>query len=436
MPEGFRRNFLTGLYRHGRHLYENLSVYFSPNTHLLGEAVALHALGVLFPEFNGSAQWRKRGGQIVRAQLNFQMRPDGSHFEQSTYYHVYAVDFFLLFYLLSGRPAEMKAALVRMAEYLYALLGSNRRLAFQGDDDGGRLFHPYGPPDQFGRATLATCGVLLGREEWVGTRHDLAEQAAWWAGPEVLERAAEKPKGSEAALFFPDSGSLFLRNGRLALQMDCGPFGYGGAGHSHSDTLSILLESEGESILVDPGTYAYMGDPAERNWFRGSGAHNTVRVNGMDQGTPAGPFRWSSKPSVAIHGWKSTPEGGAADAQCSYGGIVHRRRVLLAGQRMVVLDEIEGPGALRCEQIWELGPGASRFSFESSGKLGQRDSWYSPGYGLKLPGRSLAVEKAGESRVRIATAITAGTESAVPAFAETAKVIEEMLSSAAGGSSR
>ncbi len=54
MSDRFRRNFLTALYRHGRHLYENLSVYFSPNTHLLGEAVALHALGALFPNFKGS----------------------------------------------------------------------------------------------------------------------------------------------------------------------------------------------------------------------------------------------------------------------------------------------------------------------------------------------------------------------------------------------
>ncbi len=106
-----------------------------------------------------------------------------------------------------------------------------------------------------------------------------------------------------------------------------------------------------------------MGDPAERNWFRGSGAHNTVRVNGQDQGKPAGPFRWSSKPSVTIRGWIATSEGGAVDAQCNYEGIVHRRRVLLAGWRLLVLDEIEGPGALQCEQIWQLGPGAARFSF-------------------------------------------------------------------------
>lgn len=436
MSERFRRDFLTVLYRHGRHLYENLSVYFSPNTHLLGEAVALHALGVLFPNFKGSAEWRDRGSRIVLEQLEFQIRPDGSHFEQSTYYHVYAVDFFVFFYLLSGRPSAMEASLTQMADYLYALLGSNRKLAFQGDDDGGRLFHPYGPRDQFGRATLATCGILLGREDWIGTQDELAEQAVWWIGAEVLERASGDSRGDEASRFFPGSGSLFLRSTSFALQMDCGPFGYGGAGHSHSDTLSILLESGGENVLIDPGTYAYMGDPAERNWFRGSGAHNTVRVNGMDQGAPAGPFRWSSKPSVMTHVWRCTSGGGAVDAQCNYAGVTHRRRALLDGKRLLVLDEIEGPGPLACEQIWQLGPGASGFALRSTGTLRPKESWYSPGYGLKLPGQSLVAVETGESRVRIATVITAGVDSAVPSLDETAHEIEQVLSYSSDLSSR
>jgi len=38
---------LTELYRHGCFLERNLSPYISPKAHLLGEAVALHALGVL-----------------------------------------------------------------------------------------------------------------------------------------------------------------------------------------------------------------------------------------------------------------------------------------------------------------------------------------------------------------------------------------------------
>ena len=88
-----------------------------------------------------------------------------------------------------------------MADYLFALLGSNRKLSFQGDDDGGRLFHPFGPRDQFGRATLATCGVLLGSEERIGTQSELAEQAAWWIGAEVLEQAVAASREQCIPLF-------------------------------------------------------------------------------------------------------------------------------------------------------------------------------------------------------------------------------------------
>ncbi|MCX6597299.1 MAG: hypothetical protein NTV70_13135, partial [Acidobacteria bacterium] len=47
MPK--RQQLLDSLYQHGLHLEYNLSFYFSRNTHLLGEALALAALGELFP---------------------------------------------------------------------------------------------------------------------------------------------------------------------------------------------------------------------------------------------------------------------------------------------------------------------------------------------------------------------------------------------------
>src|SRR4051794_25915737 len=359
MSSSVQQVLFTGLYRHGLHLSENLSVYFSPNTHLLGEAVALHALATLFPDFPGARRWREKGSRIVLEQLEFQVHRDGSHFEQSTYYHVYALDFFVLFYLLSGRPSSMVPALLRMAEYVFWLLGPSREISFFGDDDGGRLFHPYGLRNRFGRASLATCGVLFGCEEWLGTSEDLAEQAAWWVGPEVFQQVRQVPAVCHGNRIFADSGTLFLQNSALSLQMDCGPFGFGGAGHSHSDTFSFTLRSADENILVDPGTYAYMGDPGDRNWFRGSRAHNTVRVNGKDQAEPQGPFRWSSKPEVTINKWRGTADGGAVDAYCRYNGIRHRRRLLLEGSSVLVLDEVEGRSELACEQIWQLGNGAN-----------------------------------------------------------------------------
>ena len=50
----FRSEILPTLAFHGRYIERYLSTYFSPNTHLLGEAVALFFLGTLYPQMPGA----------------------------------------------------------------------------------------------------------------------------------------------------------------------------------------------------------------------------------------------------------------------------------------------------------------------------------------------------------------------------------------------
>src|SRR5205807_10463038 len=90
------------------------------------------------------------------------------------------LDFFLLHRALAQTPDSYDRSLRRMAEYLWALMGPSGILPFLGDDDGGRLFHPYGDRSRFGRGTLASCAMLFGRSEWLRDGGDLACQAAWW----------------------------------------------------------------------------------------------------------------------------------------------------------------------------------------------------------------------------------------------------------------
>ena len=404
MPQDLRPQFLTSLYQHGRHLAENLSVYFSPNTHLLGEAVALFVLGSLIPDFPESKAWVRESRTIVLKQLSFQVWPDGAHFEQSSYYHVYAVDFFLLFSLVKERDQETGLVIERMAEYLSWLLGTAREISFFGDDDGGRLFHPYGVRSRFGRATLATCGLLFEREEWVGTYDELGEQAAWWIGPEALSRAVENPARPKLSRVFQNSGAVFLQAGDFWLQMDCGPFGYGGAGHSHSDSLSVTLRRAGEPVLVDPGTFTYIAHLAERNWFRGSIAHNTVRVDGEDQARGVGPFRWADKPNVSLSAVEQRGAGWLADAHCEYRGLRHRRRVWLEPEQLIVLDEVAGlPDEHLCEQIWQLGTGAKDLHLSTSTAESQvKPSWFSPAYGAREEGHCLVATIKSTLPVRMA----------------------------------
>jgi hypothetical protein len=328
-----RERLRESLYQHGCYLEHNLSTYFSPNTHLLGEGVALHALGLKFPE----TRWRALGERIVREELERQVQPDGSHFEQSTYYHVYALDFFLLHYLLAGRPEWLREPLGRMARFLAAVNGPAGELSFLGDDDGGRLFHPYGERSQFGRATLAACAGLLQVDQ---------------APPAVL---------------FPNSGIAVMTRGDLHILIDAGPFGPGGAGHSHSDTLSLTIRRGAAEILIDPGTYTYVADPKLRDAFRGSAYHNTIRVDGLDQGDPVKPFRWDNKPAVKIRQWSMSEEYAYLDAECSYRGIAHRRRFLLVGDAVLfIIDNLSGLGEHAIEQFWHAGEPVTDLSANSA----------------------------------------------------------------------
>jgi heparinase II/III-like protein len=395
LPPAFRRAFLQSLYLHGCFLERNLSVYFSPNTHLLGEAVALHTLGTLYPEFPRSPRWRRLGAELAAQQMNRQVRDDGAHFEQSTYYHVYALDFFLWHELLGQTSEPYREKLLRMGEYLDALLGPAGRIPFFGDDDGGRVFHPYGNRAAFGRASLATCGVYFGRPEWIRSPDDLAEQAAWWVGhlwDRGFRPAAGLPPGvppvksnPPRSRLFPESGIAIMTAGDAHIVIKAGGFGPTTAGHSHSDALSFVCSLGSSELLVDSGTYTYLADPAWRNRFRVSAAHNTIRIDGKDQATPAGPFRWNGRPEVRIHEWRSAGERDFLDAECRYSGFRHRRRFqFLKPDVLLVLDTVEGPpGDHLVEQFWHAASPDTfaRMAFSQASE--SIEAWHSPVFGSK-----------------------------------------------------
>ena len=373
LPDDFRKTFSNALYLHGCFLERNLSVYFSPNTHLLGEAVALHSLGVLYPDFPRSSRWRSLASQLVEEQMERQVREDGSHFEQSTYYHVYALDMFLWHESLAETSAQYKNKLLRMAEYLAALLGPGETIPLIGDDDGGRLFHPYGERAGFAQATLATCGT---------------------------------PHNSRSRLF-SDSGTAIMAAGDIQIIIKAGGFGPGTAGHSHSDVLSVICRRGNSWWLIDSGTFSYL-DPKWRDRFRGSAAHNTIRIDGKDQAIPVGPFRWAGRPEVQIREWSSTQQRDSLDAACLYSGFVHSRRLIfLKPDLLFVLDRVEGPpGEHLVEQFWHTAHADTFTQMAFSHESEVIETWHSEVFGSKysVPGRLVTFR--GSLPVMLAAAIS------------------------------
>jgi hypothetical protein len=235
------------------------------------------------------------------------VRADGVYFEQSVYYHVYALDFFLHARILAALnntpiPQAFDTILHKMLEFLEAAAYASVPEGF-GDDDGGRVFNPRRNRVEHMLDPLSIGAVLYDRplpsRKWT-------EEVIWLFGEKAIrESNAETSQMSQKARQFAASGiHLIYDDDPCAQQMmiDAGPQGTGRSGHGHADALSIRFSLDQQRCLIDSGTYSYMSS-AERNFFRGTGAHNTMRVDGLDQAVPEGPFAWSSLPNVSTEAW-------------------------------------------------------------------------------------------------------------------------------------
>jgi hypothetical protein len=403
LPRSIRQKLEQSLHLHGLHLQNNLSFYFSPNTHLLGEAVALHAIGRCLPHLPRSNEWTELGRNVVEDQMREQVHDDGSHFEHSTYYHVYALDMFL-FHAILGLPSpQYLTKLGRMADYLDALLGADRKLPYLGDDDGGRWFYPYGNREVFGCVTIATCSEYLQSNYWTVAKKDYYAQACWWL---ACQPRSSPSNGTKSALF-PDAGVAVLRSDSSKIVIDYRAFGRGSAGHSHAGALNLIITAEGEELLIDPGTFTYVANTALRDEFRGTAAHNTVRVDGVDQADSVNPFRWANHPNARILSWSTSASEDILQAECRYRGLIHKRYFhFVKPLALLIVDEVTGPpGEHLIEQFWRLGSGSVAARLKLSGAVETSQGWRSRCFSQKELAPVLCVRMQTKLPVRLAAAI-------------------------------
>ncbi len=366
-----REEWLRSLATHGRHIERYLSTYFSPNTHLLGEGVGLFFLGMLCPEMAAAERWKKVGWEIVLREAERQVQPDGFHFEQSTYYHVYALDFFLHSVILATLdsipvPASLENSLEGMLNALFLLGRAGGPPPRFGDDDGGRLFDPSRNRSEHLLDPLSTGAVLFDRGDYKFAASDLSEETIWLLGVEGAQRwdnlESSRPNMDSVAL--ASAGFYLLPSPQPAAQLvlRAGPQGTQSGGHSHSDALSVCLQSQGRSLLLDPGTYEYVGDGDDRDRFRGTEMHNTLRVDAANQSETATAFSWKRLTQSKAEQWT---QGKSFDlVVASHDGYqrlpspaTHRRWVLsLRNGMYLIRDVVEGQGRHQVDISWHVGP--------------------------------------------------------------------------------
>lgn len=208
-------------------------------------------------------------------------RADGVHRESSTHYHLIVLRSFL------GARENARRFGVEMPA------GYDERLA-RACEFAMHCHRPDGPASALSDADSERYGELL---ELAGALLDRPD-ATWVAS---RGRSGAPPRRRNAS--FPDSGYFTQRSGwgeggtafedERYLIFDCGPIGDGG--HGHYDLLSVEIAAGGRPLVVDPGRFTYSENAGNlRHWFKGTAAHNTICVDGLDQtpyrrGRPRGP---------------------------------------------------------------------------------------------------------------------------------------------------
>lgn len=443
LPQEVRSRMLAVLQVSGRHIERYLSTYFSPNTHLTGEALGLFYLGTLLPQLQDAARWRRRGADILVRCIPRHVQPDGVYVEQSTWYHRYTIDIYLHFVLLArgagwAVPQSVTRALEAMLEHLMYVARPDGHIPLIGDDDGGRLLFLDERTAHDARTPLAVGAVLFGRRDFAYVADPPSPELAWLLGSDGVHewRALSPTAPAAASRAFVSGGFYVLRDhwgedGSVAV-VDAGPHGFLNAGHAHADALAIDLTVRGHPVFVDPGTYTYTLSAEWRDHFRSGAAHNAVTVDGQPSAVPLGAFGWASTAHGQCEAWYTSPRAvlfrGSHDGFARLSTPVRYTRTVLflPPDLWIVHDEIAGAGEHELVAHWQcaLGiqatPQHDAIELERDGRavLSLRafpasrvsigDGWVSPAYGVRENAPRLTVARRAAGRVALTCLLYAG----------------------------
>lgn len=377
---------LDSLRRQCRSLERQLEFHLRAN-HLLKNAKALLFAGALL-ETADSARWWKTGIHLLESQLAEQILTDGGHFERSPMYHAQVLEDLLDLESLFSACHEPIPARAVLAETIAAM---GHFLA--------SILHPDGEIPLFSDSAFGMARPASELLRRVGS---------------VVPITGNRDSG---ATFLADTGYGVLRDptSSSCLVFDSGPLGpHVQPGHGHCDALSYELSLDGERVVVDTGTSTY--EPGrERHYERSTAAHNTIRVDGLEQAEIWAAFRVGRR-------YKTAPiqSGEAGSFHFLHGAhdgyrklnVIHSRQIIHGpGNTWIVVDHLAGKGTHRIESfvhfhpsvtIEACSPAASffpgkwhkrlvihsacrRYHFVSSpvGSFTLKQAWYSPEIGRR-----------------------------------------------------
>ncbi len=306
----FRSRWLESIYQHCHFINGYFSRFSSANNHLLGEYMGLFVGSTVWPCWKESSGWQRKAKAGLEEEAIIQNFPDGCNREQGIWYHHEVADMLLLCGII-GQENNVSFSdaywmqLESMIEFIGSMADTNLNLPMIGDSDDAVMVR-FVPDDSFSvyRSLLASGAVLFTRADFAQKAGFFDDKSRCLLGKEGESRFNEllSSEQSEAEGFrrsYPDGGYYILgrdfeTDREVKLIVDAGPLGFTSiAAHGHADALSMVLSIGGEELLIDPGTFAYHTERKWRDYFKGTSAHNTVRIDGLDQSVSGGNFMWT-----------------------------------------------------------------------------------------------------------------------------------------------
>jgi hypothetical protein len=359
----FRARWLRSVYEHAHFVRHWLSAHSSANNHLIGEATGLFVAALTWPHWPEMREWGAAAKKILEREALAQNAPDGVNREHAVWYQ-HAVLEMLLVALLAGKAngewfsADFESRIEAMMDFIASVMDVGGNVPMFGDADDSHIlrldpdpaYSPY-------RSALALGALLFRRGDFKLKAGRLDDRTRWLLGGgaaaryDALDSEATRLPLRQA---FPDGGFFVLGADfdtprEIRAVVDAGPLGYTSiAAHGHADALSFTLSTGGHEFLVDPGTYAYHTQERWRQYFRGTAAHNTLRIDGLDQSEQGGAFLWLRKARAGCGLWLSSAEKDSFEGwhdgyQRLEDPVRHRRLIELdkKERRLVVEDSLD-----------------------------------------------------------------------------------------------
>ncbi len=396
LTAGFEEQILVSLEQQTNHLRNNLS---AERNHRTLELYALFVVALALPEIVPGELLPFAVAELQNNLLS-DIRPDGVHREHSTHYHMLVLRSFVAArenarrFGLSFSP-WYDARLELACEFAMHCHRPDGEIPALSDSDTGNYSD-----------VLRLAASLLNRPDF------LYAATSGQQGAAPNRRSVSFPEGGYHIQRSGWGGERTPFNQERFLIFDCGALGDGG--HGHYDLLNVEISAGGQPLIVDPGRFTYAEQtPNLRRWFKGTAAHNTVCVDGMDQinyrrGKPKGPLpearfieRWTSPGFDMLCGVARSP---LYDA-------VHTRRIFfLADEYWIIHDRLRGQHPhdfdLRfhlAANAWEkttvltrdrqptvCAPGVALVF--NAGKIPAIEpGWVAPQYGVRLPAPVVSV---------------------------------------------